>query len=112
MVRTRTDGRRIQRALTAAGTPPRAGGASPAGRPLPRAGAPGSRDRAGAPEVVGEGRHAAARLTPVVVLVRGVVAVLREREAEEVDRRLEHLLHREHGAYRSPLPHERGLAAE
>src|SRR5712691_11530482 len=63
-------------------------------------------------EVVGEGLDAAAGLAPVVVLVRGVVAVLGEAEADADDRRLEMLLHGDDGADRAPLADEGGGRAE
>ena len=69
-------------------------------------------ERADVLEVLREGDHAARGLLPVVVLVRGVVAVLGKREAEEEDRRLEDRLHREDGADRAPLADEDRLLAE
>src|SRR5438876_10438948 len=64
------------------------------------------------PEVVGEGLDAAGGLAPVVVLVRGVVAVLGEGEADADDRRLEVPVHRDDGADRAALADEGGALSE
>src|SRR6266850_1925087 len=63
-------------------------------------------------EVGDERLHAAAGLAPVVVLVRGVVAVLGEAQADEHDRGLQVLLHGDHGADRAALADEGGGPAE
>src|SRR5712692_3230168 len=63
-------------------------------------------------EVPGEGDHAAGRLAPVEVFVGRVVAVLRKRETQEEDRRLENFLHREDRADRASFAHEDWLLAE
>src|SRR5438034_11170840 len=62
-------------------------------------------------EVVGEGLDAARRLTPIVLLVRRVVAVLGEAEADADDRRLEVFLHGDDGPERAARAAERAGGA-
>src|SRR5262249_6957335 len=69
-------------------------------------------DLADALDELCERRDATPRLVPVVVLVRGVVAVLGQRETHEDDRALQDLLHEDDGADRPALTHEDGVAAE
>src|SRR5450432_1983821 len=63
-------------------------------------------------EVAAEHLHAARGLTPVVVLVDGVVPVLGQRQAHEGHGGLQQAAHREHGADRAALAREGGLAPE
>src|SRR6266850_189944 len=77
------------------------------------AGSPGRLPHPGDFAEVGDERlHAAAGLAPVVVLVRCVVAVLGEAQADEHDRGLQVLLHGDHGADRAALADEGGGPAE
>src|SRR5215472_17637226 len=69
-------------------------------------------DLADALDELCERRDATPRLVPVVVLVRGVVAVLGQGETHEDDRALQDLLHEEDGADRPALAHEDGVPAE
>src|SRR5215470_13975165 len=78
----------------------------------PSSSTPSWLDLADALDELRERRDASASLVPVVVLVRGVVAVLGQGETHEDDRALQDLLHEEDGADRSALTHEDGVAAE
>src|SRR6266498_2776399 len=63
-------------------------------------------------EILREGHHPAARLLPIEIFVRSVIAVFRQRKAEEQDGRFEVALHRDHRADRTSFTHEHRLATE